>query len=133
MFTLITNQKVQVFMFIFVCVALNKLLVWTFRYHYNVADSRLRQHVDKGNEDGLFISSVASSSNLWALIMDAGTGFSSQVYEMSPFFLHKVIPKALFNILYLSCSYIIDNLNYSPLCFVRIGSWNTGRRISISA
>ncbi|KAL6207776.1 hypothetical protein ACLB2K_018730 [Fragaria x ananassa] len=59
------------------------------RYHYNVADVRLPQHIEKGNEDGLFISSVASCSNLWALIMDAGTGFSSQVYELSPYFLHK--------------------------------------------
>jgi hypothetical protein len=60
------------------------------RYHYNVADNRLLQHIQKGNEDGLFISSVASCSNLWALIMDAGTGFSSQVYELSHYFLHKV-------------------------------------------
>lgn len=59
------------------------------RYHYNVADVRLSQHIEKGNEDGLFISSVASCSNLWALIMDAGTGFNAQVYELSPFFLHK--------------------------------------------
>ncbi|XP_031254837.1 casein kinase 1-like protein HD16 [Pistacia vera] len=59
------------------------------RYHYNVADARLAQHIEKGNEDGLFISSVASCQNLWALIMDAGTGFSAQVYELSPFFLHK--------------------------------------------
>lgn len=59
------------------------------RYHYNVADMRLPQHIDKGNEDGLFISSVASCSNLWALIMDAGTGFSAQVHELSPYFLHK--------------------------------------------
>ncbi|PKI71014.1 hypothetical protein CRG98_008595 [Punica granatum] len=59
------------------------------RYHYNVADARLSQHIDKGNEDGLYISSVASSQNLWALIMDAGTGFTSQVYELSPYFLHK--------------------------------------------
>ncbi|KAM7459349.1 hypothetical protein LguiA_036343 [Lonicera macranthoides] len=59
------------------------------RYHYNVADIRLVQHIEKGNEDELFISCVASSSNLWALIMDAGTGFSSQVYELSPYFLHK--------------------------------------------
>lgn len=51
---------------------------------------RLSQHIEKGNEDGLFISSVASCSNLWALIMDAGTGFNSQVYELSPYFLHKV-------------------------------------------
>lgn len=59
------------------------------RYHYNVADTRLAQHVEKGNEDGLFISSVASCSNLWALIMDAGTGFTAQVYELSQCFLHK--------------------------------------------
>lgn len=60
------------------------------RYHYNVADVRLAQHIEKGNEDGLYISSVASCQNLWALIMDAGTGFSDQVYELSPHFLHKV-------------------------------------------
>lgn len=59
------------------------------RYHYNVADARLAQHVDKGVADGLLISCVSSCSNLWALIMDAGTGFSHQVYELSPFFLHK--------------------------------------------
>ncbi|VAH30133.1 unnamed protein product [Triticum turgidum subsp. durum] len=59
------------------------------RYHYNVADNRLQQHIEKGNEDGLYISCVASSANLWALIMDAGTDFGSQVYELSPVFLHK--------------------------------------------
>lgn len=59
------------------------------RYHYNVADTRLAQHVDRGNDDGLLISSVSSCSNLWALIMDAGTGFTSQIYELSPHFLHK--------------------------------------------
>ncbi|GKV27173.1 hypothetical protein SLEP1_g36375 [Rubroshorea leprosula] len=59
------------------------------RYHYNVADGRLEQHIEKGYEDGLFISCVASCQSLWALIMDAGTGFASQVYEHSPYFLHK--------------------------------------------
>ncbi|KAJ4745787.1 Casein kinase I-like protein [Rhynchospora pubera] len=59
------------------------------RYHYNVADVRLQQHIEKGNEDGLYISCVASAANLWALIMDAGTGFCSQVHELSPLFLHK--------------------------------------------
>ncbi|WVZ22807.1 hypothetical protein V8G54_001351 [Vigna mungo] len=59
------------------------------RYHYNVSDARLSQHIEKGNEDGLYISSVASCQSVWALIMDAGTGFSGQVYELSPFFLHK--------------------------------------------
>lgn len=61
-----------------------------YRYHYNVADSRLHQHIEKGNEDGLYISCVSSSANFWALIMDAGTGFCSQVYELSQVFLHKV-------------------------------------------
>ncbi|XP_057539049.1 casein kinase 1-like protein HD16 [Amaranthus tricolor] len=59
------------------------------RYHYNVADARLAQHVERGNADGLLISSVASCSNLWALIMDAGTGFTQQIYELSSQFLHK--------------------------------------------
>lgn len=59
------------------------------RYHYNVADARLTQHIDKGNADGLLISSVASCSNLWALIMDAGTGFRNQLHQLSPFFLNK--------------------------------------------
>ncbi|KAK4604209.1 hypothetical protein RGQ29_012637 [Quercus rubra] len=59
------------------------------RYHYNVMDSRLNQHADKGREDGLYISCVSSSLNLWAIVMDAGTGFTSQVYELSPMFLHK--------------------------------------------
>ncbi|CAH9072219.1 unnamed protein product [Cuscuta europaea] len=59
------------------------------RYHYNVADERLSQHIDKGREDGLYISCLASCSNLWAIIMDAGTHFSSQVYELNPLFLHK--------------------------------------------
>ncbi|KAJ6846982.1 casein kinase 1-like protein HD16 [Iris pallida] len=59
------------------------------RFHYNVEESRLNQHIEKGYEDGLYISCVASSANLSALIMDAGTGFSAQVYESSPVFLHK--------------------------------------------
>ncbi|XP_058736200.1 casein kinase 1-like protein HD16 [Vicia villosa] len=59
------------------------------RYHYNVADARLEQHVERGIADGLLISCVASCSNLWALIMDAGTGFTNQVYKLSPLFLHK--------------------------------------------
>eukprot|EP00891_Asterochloris_glomerata_P000435 jgi/Astpho2/435/fgenesh1_pm.00011_%23_15_t len=59
------------------------------RYHYNVANTRVDQHVEKGNDDGLYISSVACCQELWALIMDAGTGFSSQVYELSTQFLPK--------------------------------------------
>ncbi|KAK1423354.1 hypothetical protein QVD17_18653 [Tagetes erecta] len=61
------------------------------RYHHDVADVGLAQHIQKGNEDGLFISSVASCSNLWTLIMDTGTGFTSQVYQVSPLFDNKVL------------------------------------------
>ncbi|MFS7927089.1 hypothetical protein Hanom_Chr04g00304811 [Helianthus anomalus] len=59
------------------------------RYHCDVADQRLSQHIDKGNEDGLLIRSVASCSNLWALIMDSCTGITSQVYQLSLSFLNK--------------------------------------------
>uniref|UniRef100_A0A7S0YK24 non-specific serine/threonine protein kinase n=1 Tax=Polytomella parva TaxID=51329 RepID=A0A7S0YK24_9CHLO len=52
------------------------------RYHYNVATARLLQHIQKGWEDGLFISSVASSQRLWAIVMDAGTDFSQQIYKV---------------------------------------------------
>lgn len=60
------------------------------RYHYNVANSRVEQHVEKGNDDGLAISSVGCCQELWALIMDAGTGFTAQVYNLTPHFLPKV-------------------------------------------
>jgi hypothetical protein len=60
------------------------------RYHYDISNSRLHQCIEEGNEAGLLISCVASVTNLWTLVMDAGTGFSSQVYEVSQFFVHKV-------------------------------------------
>ncbi|KAI5675161.1 hypothetical protein M9H77_06111 [Catharanthus roseus] len=59
------------------------------RYHFNVSDTRLPEHVERGNKDSLFISSVASCSNLWAVVMDAGTNFSMQVFEISQQFLNK--------------------------------------------
>lgn len=48
-----------------------------------MANNRVQQHVEKGNDDGLYISSVACCQDLWALIMDAGTGFAQQVYDLS--------------------------------------------------
>ncbi|KAG7623925.1 hypothetical protein AtNW77_Chr3g0158591 [Arabidopsis thaliana] len=59
------------------------------RFHHNIANSRLSHHAEKGKRDGLFISCVASEANLWALVMDAGTGFTSQVYKFSSTFLPK--------------------------------------------
>lgn len=41
-------------------------------------------HVQKGWEDGLYISSVSSASNLWAIVMDAGTEYSQQIYKVHP-------------------------------------------------
>ena len=54
------------------------------RYHYNVGSTRLDVHVKKGLADGLFISSVGCASDLWGIIMDAGTGFGSQLYRVVP-------------------------------------------------
>lgn len=98
-----TSTSDNIFLFLF---------FWIFRYHYNVADSRLQQHVEKGNEDGLYISCVASAANLWALIMDAGTGFSSQVYDLSSVFLHKVIPFISSVISALLCVVCIHTADY---------------------
>ncbi|KAL4442959.1 hypothetical protein ABPG77_008450 [Micractinium sp. CCAP 211/92] len=53
------------------------------RYHYNVSNHRLDVHVSKGFDDGLYISSVCACGDLWAIIMDAGTGFSQQVYRVA--------------------------------------------------
>ena len=53
------------------------------RYHYNVSGHRLDVHVQKGIADGLYISSVGCAGDLWAVIMDAGTGFTSQCYSVS--------------------------------------------------
>lgn len=51
-----------------------------YRYHYNVSAHRLEVHVAKGLADGLFISSAACAGDLWAVIMDAGNGYSEQQY-----------------------------------------------------
>jgi len=59
------------------------------RYHYNVADARVEQHISKGLEDGLQVTAVACYSDLWALIMDASNDFSEQVFTISPEFLPK--------------------------------------------
>ncbi len=58
------------------------LVLCLCRYHYNVNTSRLLVHVQKGWEDGLYISCVASSANLWGIVMDAGTDFVQQIYKV---------------------------------------------------
>jgi len=59
------------------------------RYHYNVAATRIEQHVKRGSGDGLHISCVACCQDLWALILDAGTGYTQQVHFLSISFLPK--------------------------------------------
>jgi hypothetical protein len=47
------------------------------RYHYNVANTRVDQHVEKGNDDGLYISSVACCQvrvSGWVSEQSAGRG-----------------------------------------------------------
>lgn len=61
-----------------------------FRFAYDVADTDLANNIERGWEDGFMISSVTSCKNLWALIMDSGTGFTSQIYKLSPCFPDKV-------------------------------------------
>ena len=38
----------------------------------------LAQHVERGTAYGLFISCVSSSTNLWTMVIDAGTSFTSK-------------------------------------------------------
>lgn len=62
----------------------NKMAPMKQRYHYNVANGRLDVHVSKGFDDDLYISAVCAAGELWAIIMDAGTKFTSQVYHIAP-------------------------------------------------
>jgi serine/threonine protein kinase len=51
------------------------------RYHYNVSSARLALHLAKGYDDGLRVSCACACADLWAVVMDAGTGYSAQVYH----------------------------------------------------
>lgn len=54
-----------------------------------MTDHRVAQHIAKGNEDGLQVTSVGCATDLWALIMDAGTEYTEQLYNISDEFLPK--------------------------------------------
>lgn len=55
---------------------------------YDVKDrTRLFQMIAKWKAEGFLIHSVESCFNIWDLIMDDATGFSEQVYKLSPHFL----------------------------------------------
>lgn len=60
----------------------NKFKPMKQRYHCNVASNRLLVHVEKGWADGLYITSVCSCQGAWAVVMDAGSGFTSQIYRV---------------------------------------------------
>ncbi|XP_057518855.1 casein kinase 1-like protein HD16 [Amaranthus tricolor] len=59
------------------------------RFHYNVLDEKLQSHISKAYTDGLYISCVTSNPMMWALIIEGGTGFTAQVYLLSPLFFDK--------------------------------------------
>eukprot|EP01023_Acetabularia_acetabulum_P005347 TRINITY_DN12181_c0_g1_i4.p1 TRINITY_DN12181_c0_g1~~TRINITY_DN12181_c0_g1_i4.p1 ORF type:complete len:315 (-),score=36.10 TRINITY_DN12181_c0_g1_i4:141-1085(-) len=68
----------------------NRCVPMKQRYHYNVGTQRLEVHVQRGYEDGLRICAVCACGELWAVIMDAGTNFTNQVYTVQP---GKFLPK----------------------------------------
>ncbi|KAK4777782.1 hypothetical protein SAY87_017969 [Trapa incisa] len=53
----------------------------------NVSEGSLDHHIEKAIARGLLISCVGSCNNLWTIITDDGTGFSSQIYQISRDFL----------------------------------------------
>lgn len=113
---------------------MNVLYALYSRYHFNVSDTRLPEHVERGNKDSLFISSVASCSNLWAVVMDAGTNFSMQVFEISQQFLNKVhffplVVDEKKGILILVKIFIFNTYFFLLTC--RNGLWNSGIRTTI--
>eukprot|EP00747_Dinoflagellata_sp_TGD_P148131 gnl/TRDRNA2_/TRDRNA2_176882_c2_seq1.p1 gnl/TRDRNA2_/TRDRNA2_176882_c2~~gnl/TRDRNA2_/TRDRNA2_176882_c2_seq1.p1 ORF type:complete len:607 (-),score=-38.17 gnl/TRDRNA2_/TRDRNA2_176882_c2_seq1:73-1893(-) len=57
------------------------------RYHYNVATSRTVLHFERGKKDGLYISCLMSCKKRWGFVMDARTGYTSQVYYLNNLFL----------------------------------------------
>jgi len=46
--------------------------------------------IEEARAEGIYVSSVASRLNLWAVVMDSGTGFTAQVHTISPEFLPQV-------------------------------------------
>ncbi|XP_048133651.1 casein kinase 1-like protein HD16 [Rhodamnia argentea] len=57
------------------------------RICYNVDDVDLPLCIEEARADGMYVSSVASHLDLWAVVMDSGTGFTDQVHTIAPDFL----------------------------------------------
>lgn len=60
------------------------------RCHHNVPEELLPGFIAKDKEQKLFITSVASCADKWALIADEGNQFGSQVHKISQELLPKV-------------------------------------------
>lgn len=103
------------------------------RYHYNVSNHRLDVHVAKGYADGLYISSVCACCELWAVIMDAGTGYTDQVYKVAPrAFLPKDWIMEQWDRGYYITAIAGMCLCWSVRCYIYIYAreWNTARTIA---
>ncbi|THU49682.1 hypothetical protein C4D60_Mb06t12110 [Musa balbisiana] len=85
------------------------------RYHYNVADARLAQHVERGNEDGtqytqqsykvsesfpfkwinkkwkegFHVTSMATAGTRWGIVMSRNAGFSDQRLDLFALLSHR--------------------------------------------
>ncbi|KAL3746791.1 hypothetical protein ACJRO7_015691 [Eucalyptus globulus] len=57
------------------------------RTFHNLDNVRLTSCIWKAYADGMYVSSAASRLNLWAVVMNSGTGFTPQVHTISPRFL----------------------------------------------
>lgn len=51
------------------------------RCFYNLARYEVEKNVREGAYDGLFLSTVACCKHQWTLVLDDGTGFTSQVRQ----------------------------------------------------
>lgn len=54
------------------------------RYHYNVSSARLDTHIGYGSRDKLTISSLASYTNMWAVVMDCDPQVRLQQHSTGP-------------------------------------------------
>lgn len=59
------------------------------RYRCNVVDAEVKQHINKGLEDGFQVTAVACCNDLWSLIMDASSVYSEQIFTVS----QELLPK----------------------------------------
>jgi serine/threonine protein kinase len=59
------------------------------RYHCRVKNNHIVQHIEKGKENGLYISSISCFQELWAIVLDARVSLTAQKYLLSD----QILPK----------------------------------------